>query len=164
MYELYHRCYNARMVTLRIDRPEEMVEVVHEVLARGTAHDYKRAFVVALSGDLGAGKTTFTQALARELGVMETVVSPTFVVMKIYETGGGRGAKKAEPFSRLIHLDAYRVEDLDEMRVLRFPELVAQNNTIICIEWPEKIADLIPSDALRLTFAIEGETRIVTIT
>jgi tRNA threonylcarbamoyladenosine biosynthesis protein TsaE len=67
------------------------------------------ALVVGLYGNLGAGKTSFTQAVARELGVIDIVNSPTFVIEKIYET-------KHPDFKRLVHIDAYRLETLKNYR------------------------------------------------
>ena len=117
-----------------------------------------QAVVIALAGDLGAGKTTFTQAFAKQLGVSETVTSPTYVVMKKYEVPAGTGN-----ITELYHIDAYRIEDIDEMRVLRFDDLLSQKGTIICIEWPERIASLIPKDALAITIEIDGTGRTISI-
>ena len=116
------------------------------------------AVVIALSGDLGAGKTTLVQMLATELGVTEFVTSPTYVIMKSYEL-----PEEASQFTKLIHIDSYRIEDVDEMRVLGFSELLKQNNTIICIEWPERIESLIPSNAVKVTIEIDGTKRNVSI-
>src|SRR3989338_1544300 len=73
--------------------------------------------VVALSGDLGAGKTTFAQAVAKSLGVEETVNSPTFVIQKVY-------ALSDQQWGRLIHIDAYRLKSADELRALGWDEMV----------------------------------------
>ncbi|MEZ4200481.1 MAG: tRNA (adenosine(37)-N6)-threonylcarbamoyltransferase complex ATPase subunit type 1 TsaE [Candidatus Paceibacterota bacterium] len=113
------------------------------------------ATVLALHGDLGAGKTTFVQLLARQLGVEETVTSPTFVVMKQYET--------THDFSNLIHIDAYRIETEEEMRVLGFEGLLQSPQTLICIEWAERIKNLLPTHTHHLTFTPDGETRTVTL-
>jgi len=149
------------MEKMHIESAEQMLEAVAAVLDRVGGSEFAGAVVVALSGDLGAGKTTFTQALARTLGVVEDVTSPTFVIMKGYELPAGE--KMARPFSHLIHIDAYRIEDIDEMRVLGFAELLKVKGTIICIEWAENIAALIPEDALRVMIEIVGEAREVTI-
>ncbi len=90
------------------------------------------AALILLRGDLGAGKTTLTKALAATLGVTETVTSPTFVVMRSYETAH-------ESFTRLVHIDAYRIEAEAEVAVLRIPELFTDPETLIVIEWPERI-------------------------
>ncbi len=102
------------------------------------------ATVLALIGDLGAGKTTLVQALARELGITDVVTSPTFVVMKSYETTN-------TVFTTLVHIDAYRIDDVDEMRPLGFLSLLTQPNTLLCIEWPERIASLLPTKRYTLS-------------
>lgn len=134
--------------------PGELKAIVTEVLDVLSA--VSGATVLALHGDLGAGKTTFVQTLARTLGVTEAVTSPTFVVMKFYGIESPR-------FTSLIHIDAYRIETNDEMRPLGFAELLQQPHTLICIEWAEKIADLLPPETLHLTFALQADhTRTIT--
>ena len=115
------------------------------------------AAILALTGDLGAGKTTFMQHVAKKLGIEEHVTSPTFVVMKKYDT-------KDDTIQYLTHIDAYRIEDIDEMRPLRFGEECEQNHTMIAIEWAEHVAPLLPESALHLTITLEGETRIMSLT
>jgi tRNA threonylcarbamoyladenosine biosynthesis protein TsaE len=151
------RCYNeTHMETLHATSPEDMERVATHVLAQLTATE--RAAVVALSGDLGAGKTTLTQALARLLGVTESVTSPTFVLMKQYLLPPGGS------FTALVHIDAYRLEDASELAVLDFAALCATPRLLICIEWPERVADLIPRDAYRITLTEASPTgRTITI-
>ena len=125
-----------------------------EIITRCTPKD--RAQVLALSGDLGVGKTAFVKLLAKQLGVTEEVTSPTFVVMKSY-------AISKHPFFRtLTHIDAYRIESDDEMRVLGFRELLTDPSRLIVIEWPERIPRVIPEDATRIDFVLQGEIRMVT--
>lgn len=111
-----------------------------------------RATIVTLSGELGAGKTTFVQGIARSLGVEEVVTSPTFVIMKIYELVN-------QPFKRLVHMDAYRLKGKEHLRVLGWDALVADPANLICIEWPEKIGGAIPQGAIRVTLRYSGEGR-----
>jgi tRNA threonylcarbamoyladenosine biosynthesis protein TsaE len=107
------------------------------------------ATVVGLYGDLGSGKTTFMKYLVERFGVTETVQSPTFVIEKIYDLtpnpspceGEGRRNKT---FNKLIHIDAYRIEKAEEMLNLGWSEIIADPKNLICIEWPEKIADIMP--------------------
>lgn len=110
------------------------------------------ATVVTLSGELGAGKTTFMQGIARALGVEEAVTSPTFVIMKIYDLVD-------QPFKRLVHMDAYRLKGKEHLRVLGWDALIADPANLICIEWPEKIEGAIPEDAIRITLRYSGEGR-----
>ncbi len=135
-------------------KKNEIPEVAKELLAmiaekRGAGGI--RATVVALSGDLGAGKTTLTQAIARELGVRETVISPTFVIMKSYMLGEPRG------FARLVHIDAYRLDSHKELEKFGWAELIADPQNLILIEWPEKVPEAIPEQAHRITLVHKKE-------
>ena len=105
-----------------------------------------QATIIALSGNLGAGKTTFVQLLAKELGVSEKVTSPTFTIMKGYELSG--------EFKHLIHMDAYRIEEVNELRPLRFAELLAYENNLLCIEWAEKIQSALPENIIKINIEI----------
>ncbi len=102
-----------------------------------------QAMVVALSGDLGAGKTTFIQQLAQILGIEETVTSPTFVIMKSYETTD-------EVFETLVHMDAYRIEDDSELAPLNFSAILEQPKTLVCIEWAERISAFLPPQTIKM--------------
>ena len=132
----------------------EVIELSVEVMQ---SNHRSPTSVIALHGDLGAGKTTFMQTLAKELGVTEVVTSPTFVIMKKYDT-------EHESVKQLVHIDAYRIEDIDEMRPLRFKEELEQAETIIGIEWAEHISELLPEDTIHMYFEIEGEERVVKVT
>lgn len=94
--------------------------------------------VLLLSGDLGAGKTVFTQGLAAALGVTEPVTSPTFTLAQSYQ---GR--------MRLHHLDVYRLENLGEVLDLDLPELL-DDEAVVCVEWGEVVIGELPRDFLRL--------------
>ena len=96
----------------------------------------KWATLITLSGELGAGKTAFTKAVARTLGVTETVNSPTFVLEKIYKLGSANSE-----FERLIHIDAYRLEKGSDLASLGFDEIMQEPENLILLEWPEKVAD-----------------------
>lgn len=131
---------------------EDLKKAAENVLNMCAAAAGRGATTLALHGELGAGKTTFVQLLSKELGVAETVTSPTFVIMKRYKT-------ESSSFKELIHIDAYRMENVDEMRVLGFKPLLEEKNTIICIEWAEKIAELLPANSLHLYFELTGSER-----
>lgn len=108
--------------------------------------------VFGFSGDLGSGKTAFTKSIAKELGVTEHVTSPTFVIQKRYPID-----RPGFPFKTLIHIDAYRLESAHELEVLRFQEEARDPANLILIEWPEKVADILPEDLLTLTFSFVDE-------
>lgn len=124
---------------------KEIAETLLSKLSQGES-----AVVVALSGDLGAGKTTFTKEFADLLGVKEVVASPTFVIERVYpiDTKG---------FTTLIHIDAYRMETAEEILRLGWEEIIADPKNIIMIEWPEKVEEAIPKNAIKMSFE-HGET------
>jgi tRNA threonylcarbamoyladenosine biosynthesis protein TsaE len=108
--------------------------------------------VYGFSGDLGSGKTAFTQAVAKELGVTEHVTSPTFVIQKSYPVD-----KKGFPFKTLIHIDAYRIENGEELRVLGFDRLFENPENLILIEWPERVKEVLPKETPLLRFSFVSD-------
>jgi len=118
-----------------------------------------RATIIALSGELGSGKTTFTQGVAKALGIGEMITSPTFVIEKIYELSPtlGRG------FTRLIHIDTYRIRGEKEMQAIGWHEITKVPENLILLEWPEQIGGALPADSLRVTFKGSGDSREVHI-
>jgi len=114
------------------------------------------ATLVTLSGDLGAGKTAFVKAAAREMGIEEEVKSPTFIIMQAFAL-----PHEAMGFVRLVHIDAYRLRAAHELEVLEWKELLADPQTLIFLEWPEMVAPAVPADAKRITLVHEGEERSI---
>ena len=110
-----------------------------ENIAKAFAKNLKPGDVVTLDGDLGAGKTAFTQGLAKGLGVEDYVSSPTFTIVNCYE---GKYP--------LYHFDVYRIEDSDEMYEIGFDEYVGTDG-IAVIEWAEKIKDILPEKRYEIT-------------
>jgi len=111
-----------------------------------------RATFVTLSGELGAGKTAFVKAVAKALGVEETVNSPTFVLEKIYQL-----SSEALKFKRLIHLDAYRLENGSELTPLGFDEIMSDKSNLIFLEWPERVADALPAPDVKISFVVHTD-------
>jgi tRNA threonylcarbamoyladenosine biosynthesis protein TsaE len=101
--------------------------------------------ILALSGDLGAGKTTFVQGLAEGLGISEPIQSPTFILLNLYEG--------------LFHFDLYRMKKTADFLSLGFEEYFVKEG-ICCIEWPDRIAEILPSETIYIHFAYENEGRI----
>jgi len=135
---------------------EDMPLLAGEVVDTVRTHPRTGACVVTLSGPLGAGKTTFVQACAQVLGVSEVVTSPTFVVLKRYKTHD-------TDFDSLVHIDAYRIEDVKELTVLHFEELLKESRTLIMIEWPERMAPLLFSERYTMTLGhLEESVRQIT--
>lgn len=127
---------------------EELAEEIKEL---------KTAVVLGLKGDLGAGKTTFLQGLAKGLGIKEKVISPTFVIMNRFDIKKGK-------FKNFYHLDCYRIENVKEIQDLGFEEIISNQENIVCIEWPEKIKKVLPADMISIKFKIlRGDNREITI-
>lgn len=99
------------------------------------------ALVLALKGDLGAGKTTFIQGLAEELGIKERILSPTFVIMKRFQLDNPK-------FENLYHFDCYRIDDILELEDFGFNEIIKNSKNLVVIEWPENIKSALPMDAI----------------
>lgn len=117
----------------------------------------KGALVLALRGDLGAGKTTFTQGFLKGLGFKKRVASPTFVLMRRHSLKkrsskklSRRGGRMA--FTDVFHVDAYRLKKAGHLAALGFKEILADPKNIVLIEWPERVAGIVPKHAIRLTF------------
>ncbi len=143
------------MNTVSIEGVEELEGIAEEVL--DILSRTPERHVVTLKGDLGAGKTAFTKVLARGLHISEEVTSPTFVIMKSYPISGHA------QFSMLTHIDAYRIEDEEELRILGLGALIEDPRTLIVIEWPERILGLIPNDALSVSIMITADNaRLIT--
>jgi len=121
---------------------DDISGITSEILSKAKDIHSSTATVITLEGDLGAGKTTLSQALARALGANGKIISPTFVVMKKYEL-----KKSTYPWKYLIHIDAYRLTKSQELRNLGWQEIVDNRDNIILIEWAENVRACIPSNA-----------------
>ena len=113
------------------------------------------ATVVALNGNLGSGKTTFVQSVARALGVEGNITSPTFVLMKRYELDGV-GQKGTQRFN-LIHIDAYRLERGADLEALDFESITADKGNLVLIEWADNVKEGLSRDIKKISFEYVGE-------
>jgi tRNA threonylcarbamoyladenosine biosynthesis protein TsaE len=113
------------------------------------ATDADRAVVLAIEGDLGAGKTRFVRGLAAGLALdPDAVASPTFVVSVEHPAPANRSDARS-----LVHIDAWRIRSVDELESIGWDELCARPRTVIAVEWASKIAAALPSE--RIDVAIE---------
>lgn len=112
--------------------------------------DVPHALVIGLVGELGSGKTTFAQGFAEGLGVKESVLSPTFVLMRHY------ALKKS--FKTFIHVDCYRLDSPKELVPLGWHDLVTNPKNLILIEWADRVVDLLPLAHITLSFHHTNET------
>ena len=114
--------------------------------------------VLALYGNLGAGKTVFARGFARGLGIMEPISSPTFTIVQEYPVNG----------KYFFHLDLYRIDNSDAAYAFGIDEFLYDQNAMTLLEWPERIEDILPEKTIKLTVEhapeITDESRKITIT
>jgi tRNA threonylcarbamoyladenosine biosynthesis protein TsaE len=142
----------------------------------------EKAAIIILSGELGAGKTTFVQGFLKGAGIRGRAPSPTFVIMRHYRIPGAINTKiklsskinakkiAAHPFSRIIHMDAYRLQptatkNAAHLSALNFNEIISDPKNIVLIEWGERIKGAIPKGALRVQFRYDKKegVRVITV-
>ncbi|MCA9365123.1 MAG: tRNA (adenosine(37)-N6)-threonylcarbamoyltransferase complex ATPase subunit type 1 TsaE [Candidatus Moranbacteria bacterium] len=118
------------------------------VVAQEFSHELSGGSFVALSGSLGAGKTTFSQGLLGALGAFGPFSSPTFVIVKHYDL-----RCSVRDILRVYHIDAYRISSND-LSLVGWEEMISDKHGVVLLEWPEQISDAVPSCALRVLFEI----------
>jgi tRNA threonylcarbamoyladenosine biosynthesis protein TsaE len=132
-------------------------ETITSIKALGsTAHKLIEQFpgqrVFALYGKMGAGKTTFIQAICRQLDTPDNVTSPTFALINEYKTRSGNS---------IFHFDFYRIKDMEEVFDLGYEDYFYSGNYCL-IEWPELIEPLLPQDYVEVSIEVnEEEARII---
>lgn len=146
--------FSGRILHTIEDTEHEAAQFVSSLAPQET-----QATLVTLSGELGAGKTTFTQFVAKALSVEDTVNSPTFVIEKIYKIPG---PPQAGPFERLVHIDAYRLSGAQDLNVLGFTEIMSHPRTLVLLEWPEQVAGITEQASVRVTLELlpDGSRKI----
>lgn len=137
-------------------RQEDMSRFAERVIELLSTIPTKKAKIVLLGGDLGAGKTTFTKELASAIGIDKSkVTSPTFILKKEHTA--------THPvFKKLIHIDAYRFNTPQEAKILRLEDDLDERDTIVAVEWPSKMSYM-KADVELLFTIIDDETREVAI-
>lgn len=107
-----------------------------------------RAVIIALSGDLGAGKTTFVQGFMKGAGIKRKITSPTFIIIKNYELR----IKNYGDYKRIYHIDCYRIHRPKELLNLGIKEIFNSSQNIVLIEWPERLKNYLPKNVIRIKF------------
>lgn len=107
--------------------------------------------ILALSGNLGAGKTTFVKFLAKALGLEENITSPTFVLLKAYDIDFA-------DFKKFVHVDCYRLDAKEDLADIGLQDYVADTSNLLLIEWADKINNLPQDKVLNIRIEILGET------
>jgi len=106
----------------------------------------KNALIIALAGDLGAGKTTFVQGFLRGLGIKKKITSPTFILIKNYSI------TQLSNYQNVYHLDCYRIKKASELSKIGLKEILECPQNIILIEWAEKIKRILPKNTIWIKF------------
>lgn len=141
--------------------PKETKDVAKKLITRifELKQDKNSSYIICLEGNLGGGKTTFTQGLANGLGIKETVNSPTFLIMKKYSSPELNKKKY-----QLYHFDCYRLSGYQEILDLGWKEITSEKNNIVVIEWSEKIKEILPKEKTIVRFEfVDKETRKIEI-
>ena len=123
-------------------------------IARALAPLLKSGDVIALFGDLGAGKTAFARFLIQALGVEDEVPSPTFTLVQTYDVAG-------RDFEAVWHFDLYRIDDPDDLDELGMDE--AFDTGVTLIEWPERMGNRLPTDRLSIALTLVEDRRRMTL-
>ena len=118
--------------------------ITQKILKERNPFGEKKAIVLALRGELGAGKTTFVQGLAKGLGIKEKITSPTFTIVK--------------RFNNFYHIDCYRIKKTKEILVLDFEEMISNPKNIIAIEWADQIKEIMPKNTIWINFELINQT------
>jgi len=108
-------------------------------LGEKIGRDLKPPVFIALYGELGSGKTTFIQGLAKGLGIKKRITSPTFVFIKKYQPN-------------FYHIDLYRIEQTKEVKSLDLEEIFSEPKAVIAIEWAKKIKEILPKKRIDIWF------------
>jgi len=134
-----------------ITKNSEQTQKLGEKLAQqivcenSSSNSRKSATVLALRGDLGAGKTTFLQGFAKGLGIKEKILSPTYVIIK--------------RFDNFYHIDCYRIKNEKDILELGFAEIISNPKNIVAIEWPERIKKILPKNSIKIDFKFVGKNK-----
>lgn len=133
-------------MVIRSNSPNETARLAERIAknVRVKRRRTKGALVIALSGDLGTGKTEFVRSFIREMGVRARITSPTFLLSRRYPIRNGAGS--------VFHLDAYRITNHREMELTDIREAVRNQENVVLVEWGEKIKPLLPKDTVWIRF------------
>ena len=131
------------MKTIKVNGLGDLYDAAGEIL-----DSLEGRTIVALRGEMGAGKTTLIREIAAQLGATDTVTSPTFAIVNQYKGKGGR---------RIHHFDFYRINDVREAYDFGYEEYFYSGDLCL-VEWPEKIEQLLPDNAMTVRITVDSDT------
>ena len=143
------KSYNSENVSQTKKIAENLAK---KILSNSAKKQNNQAVVLLLYGDLGSGKTTFLQGLAKALKIKEKKTSPTFVILKKFPILNSE-------FKNFYHIDCYRIENPEEMMELNFKNIISNPQNIIAIEWPEKIKKILPKNRTTIKFSFTNKNK-----
>lgn len=132
----------------------EETREIGKILGQALVHGYfkpKKSLVLALTGDLGSGKTSFVKGLAKGLGVKNKIQSPSFVIFKSFPV------RPQKIFSKLIHIDCYRLDSFKDLLHIGLREFISNPQNIVVIEWADKIIRHLPKTLIKINFAYHSK-------
>lgn len=139
-------------MVIKTSSPEETQKIAADL-----ARKYQEGGIFALSGPLGAGKTTFIQGFAQGLGIKNRLISPTFILMRQYEIPNSQG--------KLFHIDLYRLDKVTDIDSLGLSEIFTNPQNIVLIEWADKLGELLPKNAVKIDLKpISNNERVIEVT
>jgi len=128
-----------KLISKSVADTQKIAKILMEKITPKTVK--RAATVLALEGELGAGKTVLVKALGRALGIKKPMTSPTFVLMKCYKL-------KTINYKLLYHIDAYRLKDHQDLEALGIKEILKEPGNLVLIEWAERVKKLVPKNAV----------------
>ena len=131
---------------------------VTQKIAKEFALTLKGGDILLLHGNLGAGKTTFMQGIAEGLGITQSIISPTFIIMREYEV---RMKDEGSRINMLYHLDLYRINSDSDLVTLGLEEIFQDKNAIVAIEWPERLGSYLPKKRIEINMKYISENERV---
>ena len=122
---------------------------------------FNKALVVALEGELGSGKTTFTKGFSKALGIREKILSPTFVLIHRHKIQKSKIKNQNDilKFKNLYHVDAYRLKTEKDLLKLGVKEIFNNPENIVLIEWADRVKKIIPKTAIWIRFEHLGKNK-----
>ncbi len=159
-------------ITNSFEETQKVGEDFVSTYLQGEALRKKQALILALHGDLGCGKTTFVQGLAKGLGIKRRIISPTFIIVRKYnfrnyssskaqrsrEVIKANSSRKARTIN-FYHIDLYRIENQKDIKMLGIEEIMSDPKNIVVIEWAEKIKDLLPKERIVIHFKYMSDNK-----
>lgn len=149
-----------------------------EKIAGKLAQKLKGGEVIALTGNLGAGKTVFVRGLARSLGIKKPITSPTFVLMKLYKTQNYADGTQTNADIRrksalsqrqsvkwLVHVDAYRIKNGQDLVDIGINDYLGKKDTVVVIEWADRVKKILPKKKIiiKINFGKRESVRMIKI-